>query len=148
MKLSVRRRSIGVIAVAACHLLALSACGGGGGGGGGGSTSSVASGSVGVQAMWQQPGGGVSSQLPGAVQTVRLVFESQDGFDCCVAVNPDNVPPDATGNRSLLLDSPSSGAATLMLAGFATDFAPAPAGITQTCTTSPAGIGQPCASRP
>ena len=78
------------------------------------------------------------------MQTVRLVFESQDGFSCCVAVNPDTVPPDSTGNRSLLLDSLPSGPGTFMLAGFATDFAPAPAGITQTCATTPAGVGQAC----
>jgi hypothetical protein len=101
-----------------------------------------------VQTLWEQRGGGVSAQLPPAVRTVRLVFESQSGSSCCVAINPSNVPADANGNRSVLLDGLASGPGTFMIAGFATDYVPAPAGVTQTCATTPVGIGQPCSSQP
>ena len=139
MKLSGQQRLIGATVASTCLLL-LSACGGSGGS----SAASVGTGGAGVQTMWQQPGGGVSAQLPNAVQTVRLVFEAQNGSSCCVAINPDTVPPDSTGNRSVLLDDLPSGPGTFMLAGFATTFAPAPAGITDLCATIPAGVGQPC----
>src|SRR5437867_963450 len=103
----VRRRSLR--AIAAAYLLAVSACGGGGGGA---ARTSVGTGSVGLQTKWQQPGGGISAQLPAAVRTVRLVFESQDGYACCVAIHPEDVPPDASGNRSVLFDKVPDGPAT------------------------------------
>ena len=131
------------IVIATLVLLSVSGCGGGGGGSsGGGGGGSV--GGLGVQAAWQQPGGGTSTNLPNAVKTVRVVFRSAE-LQCCLAVDPAKVPINpATGERLLLLDNLPTGPATFMLAGYATDFAPAPPGVTAQCPTSPPGVGQAC----
>jgi len=128
--------------VAAC-VLTLWGCGGGSGSGG--------PGSLDVQPVWPQPGGGESTvQLPGAAQTVRVTFDSEAGLQCCLAVNPTTVPIDpVSGLRLLVLDQLPPGPATFTMTAFATDFAPAPEGFTALCATSPPGIGQACdATRP
>jgi len=130
-------------AMAAGYLLTLWGCGGGSGSGG--------AGSLDVQPVWPQPGGGESTaQLPAAVQTVRVTFDSEAGLQCCLAINPTTVPIDpASGLRLLVLDQLPPGPATFTLTAFATDFAPAADGVTQICPTSPPGVGQACdATRP
>jgi hypothetical protein len=117
---------------------------------GGGSTSSGAGG-LDVQPVWPQPGGGESTaQLPAAVQTVRITFDSQAGLQCCLAINPATVPIDsASGARLLVLDNLPPGPATFTMTAFAADFAPAPDGFTEVCPTNPPGVGQACdATRP
>jgi parallel beta-helix repeat protein len=112
--------------------------------------------------VWEQPGGAALStqpagqavqiprasfgqQLPAAVQTARIVFVSNGGGSCCIAVNPTLLPIDPTTGRGfLVLDQLPIGPATLTLAGFATDFAPAQAGVTNLCPTDPAGTGAAC----
>jgi hypothetical protein len=129
--------------MAVAYVLTLWGCGGGAGSGG--------AGSLDVHPVWPQPGGGESSaQLPAAVQTVRVTFDSQAGFQCCLAVNPTTVPIDpASGLRLLVLGQLPPGPATFALTAFATDFAPAPDGVTELCPTSPPGVGQACdATRP
>jgi len=134
----VRRGVLRTLGVLTC-LLALASCGGGGSGtaGGGGLT---------VNPVWEQPGtGGAEAALPDAVTTARVVFESDAGLQCCIAVTPSSVPVDpASGLRILVLDALPVGPATFTLAGFATDFAPAPAGITSICPTNPPDVGQLC----
>ena len=128
--------------IAAC-VLTLWDCGGGSGSGG--------SGSLDVHPVWPQPGGGESTaQLPAAVQTVRVMFDSEAGLRCCLAINPSTVPIDpASGLRLLVLDQLPPGPATFTMTAFATDFAPAPDGVTELCPTNPAGVGQACdATRP
>jgi hypothetical protein len=101
--------------------------------------------------VWPQPGGGESTaQLPGAAQTVRVTFDSEAGLQCCLAINPTTVPIDpVSGLRLLVLDQLPPGPATFTVTAFATDFAPAPDGITELCPTSPPGVGQACdATRP
>lgn len=116
------------------------------GGGGGSSDGAGGGGSLNVQPVWEQPsGGGGVSQLPSAVTTVRIVFTSDAGLHCCLAVDPHSVPIDsASGLRLLVLDALPAGTGTLTLSGYATDFAPAPPGITDVCPTSPAKVGQAC----
>jgi hypothetical protein len=124
--------------MAVAYVLTLWGCGGGGGSGG--------AGSLDVHPVWPQPGGGESSaQLPAAVQTVRVTFQSASGFQCCLAANPTTVPIDpASGLRLLVLDQLPPGPATFTLTAFATDFAPAPDGVTELCPTSPPGVGEAC----
>jgi parallel beta-helix repeat protein len=136
-------------------LLVLSSCGGGGSSGAGGS------GGLNFRAVWPSTGGGAAravssvqngqtdctgfgSSIPGSVRTVRISFESSAGQSCCLAVAPEDVPVDSTGHGALILNSLPGGFATVIIAGFATDFAPAPSGITQLCDTDPAGVAQPC----
>ncbi len=142
----------------ASFLLAVSGCGGGGGssdlGGGGG---------LSFRALWQQPAaggsnalavsaqgtrassGGFEPQLPASVTTVRFVFVPETGDACCVAVDPSTVPIDpVSGQRLLVLTSLPAGAATVTVAGFPTDFAPAPPGVVQTCATRPAAAALAC----
>ena len=130
-------------AVAAAYLLTLWGCGGGSG--------SSGSGSLDVHPVWPQPGGGQSTaQVPAAAQTVRVTFDSEAGLRCCLAINPTTVPIDpASGLRLLVLDQLPPGPATFTLTAFATDFAPAPDGVTELCATSPPGVSQACdATRP
>ncbi|MFI5397003.1 MAG: hypothetical protein ACHQ9S_15810 [Candidatus Binatia bacterium] len=127
------------LSVLVCVLAAWSCgCGGSSGTGGGGSLN--------VQPIWQQPGGGGTDvTLPSAVNIVRIVFESDAGLRCCIAVDPNAVPVDsASGLRLLLLDALPAGPATFSLSAFVTDFAPAPDGVTEACPTSPPNVGQPC----
>lgn len=127
-----RRVEVLVFALA----LALIGCGGGGGSGGGGA------GSGGV--MWPDRGGGSSGMLPPSVVTGRVVFESASGEACCVAVDPMLLSPNNPGAALLVLDDLPAGPATVTIAGFPTDFAPAVEGITLTCKTIPASAGTPC----
>ena len=125
-------------ALAVVGLLTLAACGGGGSGGG-------ESGSLDVRPVWPEPSGGISAALPSAVQTVRVVLDSEAGLHCCIAVDPATVPIDnTTGLRLLLLDKLPPGPATFSMVGFPTDFAPAPEGFTEICPTDPPDIGQAC----
>jgi hypothetical protein len=101
--------------------------------------------------VWPQPGGGESTaQLPAAVQTVRVTFDSEAGLQCCLAINPTTVPIDpVSGLRLLVLDKLPPGPATFTMTAFATDFAPAADGVTELCPTNPPGVGQACdATRP
>jgi hypothetical protein len=127
------------LGVLVCVLAAWS-CGGGGSSGTGGG------GSLNVQRIWQQPGGGGSDvTLPSAVNIVRIVFESDAGLRCCIAVDPNAVPVDsASGLQLLLLDALPAGRATFSLSAFVTDFAPAPDGVTDACPTNPPNAGQRC----
>ena len=120
-------------------LLAVSGCGGGG-------SSDTGGGGLNVKPVWEQPGtGGIEAALPSAVTTVRVVFESEAGLQCCIAVTPSSVPVDpASGQRLLVLDALPAGSATFTISGFATDFAPAPSGISTICPTNPANVGQTC----
>ncbi len=108
-------------------------------------------GSLDVRPVWPQPGGGSTTVLPAAAeQTVRVVFDSDAGLHCCLAINPATVPVDqASGLRLLVLDQLPSGPATFTLTAFVTDFAPAPNGVTDVCPTDPPGVGAACdATRP
>jgi hypothetical protein len=78
------------------------------------------------------------------VRTVRFLIRSQDGPDCCVAVDPEAVPRDPeTGQRVLILSGLAAGPATLTISGFPTDFAPN-AGVANRCNTDPAAAGRSC----
>jgi parallel beta-helix repeat protein len=152
VRLAVARPLVGVIGLG--FVLAAASCGGGGSSGAGGG------GGLNFRAVWQSSGGaaralsavqngqsdctGFGSSIPSSVSTVRITFESSSGLRCCMAVAPEDVPVDATGHGALVLDLLPAGLATVAIAGFATDFAPAPQGITQLCETDPAGGGQPC----
>lgn len=134
-----RWREAVLIACGVAGLMGLGACGSGSG-------TSAGEGSLNLQPVWQQPGGTEeNAQLPAAVQTVRIWVESDTGMQCCVAVDPTAVPIDSTsGQRLLVLTDLPPGAAQLMMAAFAADFAPAPDGEIAICATDPAGIGQAC----
>jgi hypothetical protein len=130
-------------------------CGGGGGSGGGSATG----GGLSVNALWEQPdggngsgaqsaaqqaGGGFGPDLPASVVTVRFLFRSSGGTNCCLAVDPDAVPTDPeTGQRLLTLASLPAGPGTLTITGFPTDFAPND-GVLDRCETNPAGVGAFC----
>ncbi|MFN8628463.1 MAG: hypothetical protein U0587_21150 [Candidatus Binatia bacterium] len=95
---------------------------------------------MGAARRWRTGGG-----APSAVTTVRVVFASDAGARCCIAVAPSSVPVDpASGQRLLVLDALPPGPATFTLSGFATDFAPAPTGIDSICPTNPANVGRSC----
>jgi hypothetical protein len=94
----------------------------------------------GVQALWEQPDGALQPDIPPAVQTIRIVFESAAGPKCCVALNLARVPP----GEQVVLTNLTLGPATLTIAGFSTDVAAAVPGITDECSTAPAGIAQAC----
>ncbi len=151
-------------AFGALVLFSLTAIGcGGGGGGGGGSASGGNGGGLNFRPVWEQraltprrlssatgdgtesrPSGAFGPTLPASVQTVRIEFNSSSGQRCCLAVDPTQLPtnPD-TGRRVLVLDALPSGSASLTLAGFATDFAPASAAV-DACPTKPSGVGEAC----
>ncbi|HUI26542.1 MAG TPA: hypothetical protein VL403_10700, partial [Candidatus Kryptonia bacterium] len=120
----------------------LAGCGGGGSSGG----ASAPPGSIGVQPEWPQPDGSTGAALPSAVKTLQIVFRSEvSDFACCLAVDPTMVPINpTTGQRALILDQLPPGAGTYEIAGFATDFAPAPDGVTAICATVPPGVGAQC----
>jgi YVTN family beta-propeller protein len=152
----------GGLRAAGLLLILLSACGSGSDGG---SSGGAAGSGLSFRALWQQPGttlaplsasdgsgtgvraaeGGFGTELPASVVTVRFVFQSSTGSACCVAADPATVPIDpATGQRQLVLTGLPAGAGTVSIAGFPTDFAPAPDGLGSTCGTRPATAGQPC----
>ena len=149
-------------AVGAVVFIAFTAMGCGGGGGGS-SSSGGDGGGLNFRPVWEQRdlaprrlsaarGAGTESRpsaafgptLPASVQTVRIEFNSASGLKCCLAVDPTRLPtnPD-TGRRVLVLDALPSGSASLTLAGFATDFAPAAAAV-EACPTKPSGVGDAC----
>src|SRR3990172_3474763 len=155
------RPRLGFFTLLASVLFGLAGCGGGGGSGG---SSSDQTGGLTAVVLWEQPGtaaaaaaraamlraeqsdsGGFGPALPPSVRTVRFAFDADDGPDCCVAVDPDAVPVDpVSGQRLLVLTELPSGSARLTIAGFPVDFAPAPDGVTRTCTTRPAAAGRAC----
>lgn len=93
--------------------------------------------------MWPMRGGGETSELPPSVVTGRVVFESQSGESCCVAVDPSILSGSAHRGLAILTDLPV-GPATVTVAGFSTDFAPLPAGIMAECKTAPAEAAHKC----
>jgi hypothetical protein len=76
--------------------------------------------------------------------TGRVVFRSESGESCCVAVDPTLLSPNNASSALLVLDDLPPGPATVTIAGFTTDFAPAVPDVTDTCTTFPASAGSPC----
>jgi hypothetical protein len=143
-----RLRPVTAFVSVACTLL-VSACGGGGSSPTAGTPGTGGAGGLGLLPVFQQPDGTVSHELPSSIKTIRIVFQS-GSLQCCLAVDPKTVPINPVSNqRVLVLDNLPAGSGTLMLAGFATDFAPAPEGITDVCPTTPPGVGQACdPSRP
>ncbi|GIW40816.1 MAG: hypothetical protein KatS3mg076_1393 [Candidatus Binatia bacterium] len=129
-------------------LVGLSAPGCGGSGEG--------SGMLGFRALWQraaggaagdfpEPGAGFGTELPRAVKTVRLLFESETGFRCCVAFDPRGAPTDpATGERFVVLSPLPVGPATLHVSGFPSGFAPTEREIRETCPLEPGALGRSC----
>lgn len=134
-------------------VLAALGCGGSSGGSGG---------SLNFRPVWEQRGlrsgtgatgngpstsmthGSFGPNLPAAVKTVRISFDSDAGLHCCLAVDPTSLPIDpASGRHFLVLDQLPTGGATIALAGFAVNFAPI-ADAVATCPTDPAGAGQAC----
>jgi hypothetical protein len=94
---------------------------------------------------WPQPDGGTAPERPPSVRTGRVIFRSASGEMCCVAVDPDTLTGRTANGQSLLvLDNLPAGPATVTVAAFATDFAPAVEGITETCATLPPEVGQVC----
>lgn len=123
----------------ACALLAgiallLAACGGGGTG-----TAGMGGGEV----IWPDREGGMSTALPPSVQTARIVFASDTGEACCVAVDPALLSGAGSPGLAVLDDLPI-GPATVTVSGFATDFAPAVPGISLTCSAAPANAARAC----
>jgi hypothetical protein len=86
------------------------------------------------------------SILPPIVDTGRVVFVSRSGESCCVAADPALLPPvPQPGQTTLVLDDLPIGPATVTVAGYIGDVAPAPAGVTATCKTLSATGVRPCA---
>ncbi len=123
-------------------LVLLSACGGGSSG----SNSGNNGGQMGSgPPEWPDSGGGTTTERPPSVHTGRVVFRSATGETCCVAVDPNTLTGTAANGQSLLvLDNLPLGPATVTVAAFATDFAPAVPDVTATCVTLPPETGQPC----
>ena len=80
--------------------------------------------------------GDSTSVLPDIVETGRVVFRSQSGVTCCIAVDPALLPRDPQpGQPSLVLIDLPIGPATVTISGYVEDFAPGPADATTTCNT-------------
>jgi parallel beta-helix repeat protein len=149
----VRCRSVTTFAVIVGVLGGLG-CGGGSSGGSGGSLNfrpvweqrSLRSG-TGATASGQSTSvtrGSFGPDLPAAVKTVRIAFDSDAGLNCCLAVDPTSLPIDpVSGRHFLVLDQLPAGGATVTLAGFAVNFAPI-ANAVAACPTDPPGAGQTC----
>jgi hypothetical protein len=92
------------------------------------------------------PGGFPPDGVPDSVKTLRVVFEGEDGYRCCVAVDPLAAPQDPTTNRRFIeIDRPPAGEAILRIDGFPTDFVPTINGITEVCPMiPPAVVKGPC----
>lgn len=90
--------------------------------------------------------GGFPDGIPTSVNCLRIVFESDAGFSCCVAIDPIRSPEDPnSGERSIELNQPPAGGATLRIDGFAGDFAPTVNGITEICSILPtSAVKGPC----
>jgi len=87
---------------------------------------------------WPSKDGGTTTELPPSVNTVRIVFETDDGsYKCCVAVEPDRSSGSARTGLAVLTDLPI-GDATVIVAGFQTDNVPAVHGgeDNRECSTS------------
>ncbi len=81
------------------------------------------------------PGVGTSI-LPDIVNTGRVVFRSQTGETCCVAVDPALLPKNPQpGQDVLVLTDLPVGPATVTISGYVQEFAPAPGDATATCNT-------------
>jgi hypothetical protein len=93
--------------------------------------------------VWPDRDGGTSTALPAVVRTGRIIFQSESGEACCVALNPSVLSGD-TGAGLAVLDDLPAGPATVSVSGFATDFAPGVPDITTTCSASPASAVSPC----
>lgn len=93
--------------------------------------------------VWPDREGGMSTALPPVVQRGRVVFESESGEACCVALDPTLLSGD-NGPGLAVLDDLPPGPATVTVSGFATDFAPGVPGITTTCSAFPATAASPC----
>src|SRR5262245_38456751 len=117
---STRLSRASVTAIALC--LFVSACGGGGGGGSG---SDATDGDLEAGSLWPQadsiPPGAFGSQLPTAVESVRYVFRSDTGYQCCVVIDPDEL-----GDRAPVLKGIPAGPGTIQVSGYPTSFASAP----------------------
>lgn len=85
-------------------------------------------------------GGGETTEPPPSVRTARIDFHSEAGERCCVALPIELVP----GGALLVLDDLPAGPATLVVAFFAEEFAPAIAEVAATCTTDPRDLGREC----
>jgi parallel beta-helix repeat protein len=146
---SVRCKQVTKFAVT-LGVLGVLGCGGGSSGSGG---------SLNFRPVWEQPGGSTSGSaraaavargsfgvdLPAAVQTIRITFDSDAGLRCCLAVDPTRLPTDpVSGRRFLVLSDLPGGGATVGLAGFAVNFAPTDDAVPM-CPSAPPGAGQPCA---
>lgn len=133
------RRTL-VLPLAVALSLIVSACSGGGGGS---DNNNGTEGDLEVGTVWPQadsnPPGAFDTDLPAAVESVRYVFRSDNGYSCCVVINPD----DLTGNRAITLQSVPAGPGTLQVSGYPTSFAGAPADVTETCDIAPP-IGRAC----
>lgn len=92
---------------------------------------------------WPSRDGEPTTMLPPSVKTGRVVFASQSGEACCVAVDPSILSGSAQRGLAILNDLPV-GPATVTVAGFTTNFAPTVNGIVDTCSTVPADAAQPC----
>jgi hypothetical protein len=125
-----------IVGLTLLALLGAAGCGGGGSSSGGGSN-----GMTGI--TWPMRDGEPSSTLPPSVETGRVVFESQSGESCCVAVDPSLLSGSSERGLAILNDLPP-GPATVTVAGFTTTFAPTVPGILATCTTVPANAAHPC----
>lgn len=121
--------SLGLCVLAACGSGDRGSVGGGNGGGG--------------EVTWPEREGGSSTALPPVVRSGRIVFESESGETCCIAVDPTLLSGSSSPGLAVLSDLPV-GPATVTVAGFSTDFAPAVPGITTTCSAGPPGAVRPC----
>jgi hypothetical protein len=115
-------------------LLAAGCGGGSSGGGGNGGMDDI---------TWPSRDGEPTTMLPPSVKTGRVVFSSQSGESCCVAVDPSILSGNAKRGLAILNDLPV-GPATVTVAGFTTDFAPVVSGVTKTCSTIPANAARDC----
>ncbi len=131
------RATASTIALAAVTLLA--GCGGSSGSGGGG---------LSFRALWQQNGSvaAVAPALPASVKTIEILFESDAGFKCCTAIDPAQLPIDASGGANLTLSDLPGGTAKLTVFGFPTDFAPAPSGASRMCPAVPSNAARACST--
>jgi hypothetical protein len=85
----------------------------------------------------------MTRQLPPVIKTGRVVFDSQSGESCCVAVDASVLSGGSRAGLAILTNL-SPGPATVTVAGFATDFAPTVPGILATCATAPPRLAHPC----
>jgi len=134
-----------------CVALLVAGCGDSGG-------ASSPTGSLTMQAVWEQPDVETSGArahrrafariLPTGVQRVRVTFESstpvaEGGLRCCLKVDPRRV--EDGDDHLLVLDDLPVGTATVTVAGFPGTIASAN-GISAVCPTDPPNVGEACDS--